>query len=185
MEAHVHCFRSFGLYFAIDYPICHWIISLERCGWLFMLIWFSYTLLLVPWCIMPLSPPLLRMSWHVLLYVQCLRLLHYSVVYYYYLIGRSVRLLGFWLALHRDSDGAANIMSLALYVSTASSCDARYFSNCFVCFIVSSVGFDDCDAIALMGHNNVLSTALPRNKNFHTLVCISFLLYLVVTPMTP
>ena len=74
-------------------------------------------------------------------------------------------------------------MSLALYVSTASSCDARYFSNCCVCFIVSSVGFDDCDAIALMGHNNVLSTALPRNKTL--VVCISFLLYLVVAPMTP
>ena len=65
-------------------------------------------------------------------------------------------------------------MSLALYVSTASSCDARYFSNCCVCFIVSSVGFDDCDAIALMGHNNVLSTALPRNKNFPHTCCMYF-----------
>ena len=38
-----------------------------------------------------------------------------------------------------------------------------------VCFIISSVGLDDCDAMALIGHNNVLSTALPRKRNFpHT-----------------
>ena len=28
--------------------------------------------------------------------------------------------------------------------------------------IVSSVGFDDCDASALIGHSKVLLTALPR-----------------------
>ncbi len=30
---------------------------------------------------------------------------------------------------------------------------------------MSSVGLDDCDAMALIGQRRVLSTALPRNKN--------------------
>lgn len=58
---------------------------------------------------------------------------------------------------------AANIMPLMLYVSTASSCGARYFSNCCVCFIETFVWFADCDAIAMIGHNNVLSTACQSN----------------------
>ncbi len=34
---------------------------------------------------------------------------------------------------------------------------------------MSSVGVDDCDAMALIGQRRVLSTALPRNKNLlHT-----------------
>jgi hypothetical protein len=34
---------------------------------------------------------------------------------------------------------------------------------------VSVVGAADCDAIALMGHSSVLSTARPRNRNLpHT-----------------
>ncbi len=34
---------------------------------------------------------------------------------------------------------------------------------------MSSVGLDDCNAIALIGQRMVLSTALPRNKNLlHT-----------------
>ncbi len=34
---------------------------------------------------------------------------------------------------------------------------------------MSSVGLDDCDAMALVGQRKVLSTALPRNKNLsHT-----------------
>jgi hypothetical protein len=34
---------------------------------------------------------------------------------------------------------------------------------------VFSVGFADCDAMALIGHRRVLSTARPRNRNFpHT-----------------
>jgi hypothetical protein len=34
---------------------------------------------------------------------------------------------------------------------------------------VSSVGLDDCDAMALIGQRRVLSTALPRNKKLpHT-----------------
>ncbi len=31
------------------------------------------------------------------------------------------------------------------------------------------MGFSDCDAMALIGHSSVLSTARPRNRNFpHT-----------------
>jgi hypothetical protein len=38
-----------------------------------------------------------------------------------------------------------------------------------VCHIVSSVGLDDCNTMALIGQRRVLSTALPRNKNLpHT-----------------
>ncbi len=34
---------------------------------------------------------------------------------------------------------------------------------------MSSVGLDDCNAMALIGKSRVLSTALPRNKNLpHT-----------------
>ncbi len=34
---------------------------------------------------------------------------------------------------------------------------------------MSSVGLDDCNAMALIGQRRVLSTALPRNKNLpHT-----------------
>eukprot|EP00956_Cyclotella_meneghiniana_P001076 scaffold1265_cov38-Cyclotella_meneghiniana.AAC.3 len=35
--------------------------------------------------------------------------------------------------------------------------------------VAGTVGSDDCDAIALIGANSVLSTARPRNRNFpHT-----------------
>ncbi len=34
---------------------------------------------------------------------------------------------------------------------------------------MSSLGLDDCDAMALIGQRRVLSTALPKNKNLpHT-----------------
>ncbi len=36
--------------------------------------------------------------------------------------------------------------------------------------IVSSVGLDDCAASALIGHNRVLSIALPRKRNFTQLL---------------
>ncbi len=39
--------------------------------------------------------------------------------------------------------------------------------------IVSSVGLDDCDAMALIGQSRVLSTALPRNKNFPHTCCMN------------
>ena len=35
--------------------------------------------------------------------------------------------------------------------------------------MVSSVGFENCDAMVLIGHNNVLSTVLSKNNNLpHT-----------------
>ena len=41
--------------------------------------------------------------------------------------------------------------------------------SCCVCFVVSSVGFEYCDAMALIGHNSVLSTAIPNENNLlHT-----------------
>ena len=43
------------------------------------------------------------------------------------------------------------------------------------CSKVSSVGSDDCDAMALMGANNVLSTARPRKRNFPHTCCTNFL----------
>ena len=60
-------------------------------------------------------------------------------------------------------------MLLMLYVIMASSCVAMQYNSCCVCFIVSLVGLTDWDAMALIGHISVLSTALPRNKKFpHT-----------------
>ena len=36
--------------------------------------------------------------------------------------------------------------------------------------MVSLVGLEDCDAMVLMGHRRVLSTARPRKRFFYTLV---------------
>ena len=44
-----------------------------------------------------------------------------------------------------------------------------------MCFIVSSVGLVECKAIALVGHNSVLSTARPRNKKFPQTCWMNFL----------
>ena len=51
-------------------------------------------------------------------------------------------------------------------------------SNCKVCPIVSLVGFDACDAIALMGHSSVLSTARPKNRKLPHTCWMNFLPYL-------
>ena len=40
---------------------------------------------------------------------------------------------------------------------------------------MSYVGLDDCEAIALIGHNSVLSTARPRNKKFPQTCWMNFL----------
>ena len=42
---------------------------------------------------------------------------------------------------------------------------------------VSSVGAADWDAIALMGHSNVLLTALPRKKNLPHTCCMNFFVF--------
>ena len=44
-----------------------------------------------------------------------------------------------------------------------------------MCDMVSSVGLADCEAIALMGHNSVESTARPRNRNFPQTCWMNFL----------
>jgi hypothetical protein len=41
--------------------------------------------------------------------------------------------------------------------------------------IVSSVGFYDCTARALIGHRRVLSTARPKNRDFPHSCCMKFL----------
>ena len=41
--------------------------------------------------------------------------------------------------------------------------------------MVSSVGFEDCDAMAMIGHNRLLSTALPNNNNFPHIHWMNFL----------
>ena len=46
------------------------------------------------------------------------------------------------------------------------------------CFIVSSVGFANCDAMALMGQSNVLLTAQPKNRNFPHTCWMNFLPFL-------
>ena len=40
---------------------------------------------------------------------------------------------------------------------------------------MSSVGADDCDAIALIGQRSVGSTALPKKRNFPHTCCMNFL----------
>ena len=47
-----------------------------------------------------------------------------------------------------------------------------------MCCIVSSVGFADCDAMALMGQRRVESTALPKNRNFPHTCCMNRLPFL-------
>ena len=44
--------------------------------------------------------------------------------------------------------------------------------------MVSSVGFADCEAMALIGHSSVLSTALPKNRNFPHTCWMNFLPFL-------
>ena len=36
VKSHVHCFRSFGLDFAINYPVGGRVVRLNRCSWLRM-----------------------------------------------------------------------------------------------------------------------------------------------------
>jgi hypothetical protein len=36
MKTHIHSFGAFGLNFTIAYCICHGIVGLERCCWLFV-----------------------------------------------------------------------------------------------------------------------------------------------------
>ena len=80
--------------------------------------------------------------------------------------GPPARLLAFGLLRQLALLWTTNFMSLLVYVMTASSCVAMLSNSWCVFLIVSSFGFADCDAMALIGQSSVLLTALPRNKNF-------------------
>ena len=88
------------------------------------------------------------------------------------------RLLSFGLLRYLVLLCPASFISLVFYVRSASSCVSMYSSSCFFCFIVSSIGLNDCEAIALIGYNGVMSTACPRNKNFPHTCCMNFLPFL-------